>query len=392
VKATSIKDLKAREPTKPETDQKFEFTCVVDDSHANEHFDAKCIFEKKFPITRSRKDKRIALAHIYIIAVSDQEWNDLTDLRFITNKAIADAWGKKPTYKAHGHFILFNIDGMANIFDGTGAATRWSLACARRRTWGRPLTRTSHESWWISQGDVRLPSLGCWILFTRAYLRPSACFCPDEEAIQVVLDECGTTSQHVALNPANVEGGYNDTSVCHCILFDEDGDVTRDRAELGIRQEFDKAVQALADGDRPLAAFYAGALAHYMGDLGQFYHIMCSQSHWGSEDQSRHSAYEVAVESTIRFQNRTSTVFESFISPIAVGGDSSEEIARTVALRVEKGTGTSGRTPGFMDERFAELIGAGDHLTPEDWDDGFRAQTGQNINVAANGIVRSCCG
>ena len=30
----------------------------------------------------------------------------------------------------------------------------------------------------------------------------------------------------------------------------------------------------LADGDLPLAAFYAGALAHYMGDLGQFYHIM----------------------------------------------------------------------------------------------------------------------
>ena len=36
---------------------------------------------------------------------------------------------------------------------------------------------------------------------------------------------------------------------------------------------------------------------------------------------SLHSAYEVAVENTIRFQNRTSTVFEGFISPIAVGGD-----------------------------------------------------------------------
>src|SRR4030095_11873408 len=84
------------------------------------------------------------------------------------------------------------------------------------------------------------------------------------------------------------------------------------------RQEFDKALRALADGDTRLAAFYAGALAHYMGDLGQFYHIMGSQSHWGSEDQTRHSAYEVAVESTIRFQSRTSTIFESFISPIAV--------------------------------------------------------------------------
>jgi hypothetical protein len=30
----------------------------------------------------------------------------------------------------------------------------------------------------------------------------------------------------------------------------------------------------------------------------------------------------------------------------------------------------------------------GDHLTPEDWDNGFRTQTGQNINVAANGIAK----
>ena len=147
-------------------------------------------------------------------------------------------------------------------------------------------------------------------------------------------------------------------------------------------------MQALANGDRRLAAFYAGALAHYMGDLGQCYHIMGSQSHWGSEDPKRHSAYEVALESTIRFQNRTSTVFESLISPIAVGGDTAEEIARAVALRTERGTGTSGRTPGFMDKRFGQLIRDGDHLTPENWDNGFRTQTGQNINVAANGIAK----
>jgi hypothetical protein len=188
--------------------------------------------------------------------------------------------------------------------------------------------------------------------------------------------------------PVNADGGYNDASACHCILFDKDGNVTRDRAELRMRQEFDKAVQALAAGDRRLAAFYAGALAHYMGDLGQFYHIMGSQSHWGSEDPKRHSAYEMAVEGTIRFHNRTSTVFESFISPIAVGGDTAEEIARAVALRTERGTGTSGRTPGFMDKRFGELIRNGDSLTPAHWDTAFRTQTGQNINVAANGIAK----
>ena len=88
------------------------------------------------------------------------------------------------------------------------------------------------------------------------------------------------------------------------------------------------------------------------------------------------------------FQNRTSTLFEGFISPIPVGGDRPEEVARTVALRTERGTSTSGRTPGFMNERFAEFKHDGIHLKPEMWDVDFRTQTGQNINVAANGIAK----
>lgn len=73
---------------------------------------------------------------------------------------------------------------------------------------------------------------------------------------------------------------------------------------------------------------------------------MGSQSHWGSEDPALHGAYEAAVETTIRFQTRSSTVFEAFIKLATVGGNTPEEIARAVALRTEKGTGTSGRTPG----------------------------------------------
>jgi hypothetical protein len=41
-----------------------------------------------------------------------------------------------------------------------------------------------------------------------------------------------------------------------------------------------------------------------------------------------------------------------------------------------------------MDERFAELKGEGIHLQPEMWDSAFRTQTGQNINVAVNGIAK----
>ena len=54
----------------------------------------------------------------------------------------------------------------------------------------------------------------------------------------------------------------------------------------------------------------------------------------------------------------------------------------------ERGTGTSGRTPGVMDQRFAELKDEGNNSDPENWNNAFRMQTGQNINVAANGIAK----
>ena len=41
-----------------------------------------------------------------------------------------------------------------------------------------------------------------------------------------------------------------------------------------------------------------------------------------------------------------------------------------------------------MDKELGQLINAGDHLTPQDWDTAFRTQTGQNVNVAANGIAK----
>jgi hypothetical protein len=54
---------------------------------------------------------------------------------------------------------------------------------------------------------------------------------------------------------------------------------------------------------------------------------------------------------------------------------------------VERGTDTSDRPPGVMDQRFAELKDEGNNSDPENWTNAFRTQTGQNINVAANGIA-----
>jgi len=95
-----------------------------------------------------------------------------------------------------------------------------------------------------------------------------------------------------------------------------------------VREEFDKATKARQDGNNKLAAFYAGAMAHYLGDLSQFCHIMGEESHWGKEDlPGVHTPYESAVE--IDFETRTSSLLDSFIHKIPVGGDTPEEIARS---------------------------------------------------------------
>ena len=42
----------------------------------------------------------------------------------------------------------------------------------------------------------------------------------------------GTEDPDNGFKPANARGTYDDARFCHCILFDEDGKVTKDRAEL----------------------------------------------------------------------------------------------------------------------------------------------------------------
>lgn len=51
----------------------------------------------------------------------------------------------------------------------------------------------------------------------------------------------------------------------------------------------------------------ATAMAHCLGDLSQFCHIMGAESHWGRENTSLHSNYEKVVDKTIKFQDRSSS-------------------------------------------------------------------------------------
>ena len=196
----------------------------------------------------------------------------------------------------------------------------------------------------------------------------------------------GTGAPDGGPKPPEVTQNYDDRLQCHCILFDANGDVTKPRAQQRVREEFDKAKQAYAAGQRRLAAFYLGAMAHHLGDLSQFCHVMGAQSHWGSEDKTLHGAYEVAVESTIEFNPRRSKFLDPYITRVVIGGQTPEELALAVALHTETRNGAE--NPQWMHAHYTALRQQGKGSDPAQWDDVFRDKTGQNVAVSVNAIAQ----
>jgi hypothetical protein len=185
--------------------------------------------------------------------------------------------------------------------------------------------------------------------------------------------------------PAVTEGGYHDSLQCHCVLFDASGHVTRDRAMRRVREEFTRAVAALNSGQRDRAAFFAGAMAHYVGDLSQFCHVMGAESHWGAEDQALHAAYENAVDATVDFRSRRSSLLDGFVKREAVTGDTPEAMAEAVAAFTETGDHSTER-PGWMMRQLTALGRAGNVGHIDRWPAKFRNRTGVNVNYSINAV------
>jgi len=81
--------------------------------------------------------------------------------------------------------------------------------------------------------------------------------------------------------------GYDDRSQGHSVEWSADwSTMIHDRAAVRAREEYQKAVVAYQDGKPKAAAFYLGAMAHYIGDVSQYGHAVP----W--EPSSSHSAYE----------------------------------------------------------------------------------------------------
>lgn len=95
-------------------------------------------------------------------------------------------------------------------------------------------------------------------------------------------------------NPA-----YIGDSVNHHVYYYSSGLLQDDKCADRASETYQVALGYLTGGDLSNAAFYIGALTHYIADVGVFGHTMGAASDWGAE--IHHSDYETAIESMIGF-------------------------------------------------------------------------------------------
>lgn len=89
-------------------------------------------------------------------------------------------------------------------------------------------------------------------------------------------------SNDIPLACGGPNAGYDDRSRGHSIEWDADAKVMlNDRAAVRAQEEYGKAVIAFQQGEPGHAAFYLGAMAHYIGDVSQYGHSWRDEVHHG---------------------------------------------------------------------------------------------------------------
>ena len=159
--------------------------------------------------------------------------------------------------------------------------------------------------------------------------------------------------------------GYDDRRRGHSVDWNDDhSEMVEDRAAFRALQEYDKAVDAFADGEFSAAAFYLGAMAHYIGDVSQYGHTCRCEDH--------HSDYEHWAKR--RTDSFNEGVFESYIQ----GGNLTRRRPFTAVRRISR----------------AVSMGQGDLMSAEEMDAhyGNRDQeyldsVGAALNIGVNELA-----
>jgi hypothetical protein len=159
--------------------------------------------------------------------------------------------------------------------------------------------------------------------------------------------------------------GYDDRRYGHSVDWNDDHTVmTVTRAALRAQEEYDKAEDAFAAGNAEAAAYYLGAMAHYIGDVSQYGHAY--------PDEENHGNYETWMKS--RTTSFDAGHFESYIQ----GDNLVRRRPYTAVKRISKATSE----------------GQGDILSAEEMDDLYSQRTqewrdsiGASLNLGVNELA-----
>jgi hypothetical protein len=175
-------------------------------------------------------------------------------------------------------------------------------------------------------------------------------------------------NDHIAAACGTPNHGYDDRSQGHSITWDTAWtSMTVTRAAVRAREEYQKAVAAFQGGNPRAAAFYMGAMAHYIGDVSQYGHSVP----W--ESKTLHGDYESwAARRTATF---AAGHFES-----AVALDNL--VNRTPYTAVKRISRATGRGQGVILSA-REMEDLQDHRD----DPQFLASVGASLNLAVNELA-----
>ncbi|MBI4919353.1 zinc dependent phospholipase C family protein [archaeon] len=183
---------------------------------------------------------------------------------------------------------------------------------------------------------------------------------------------------------------YGDT-FWHHNYYDENSNLIDDSASYRAEQEYDKALEALVNGNIELACFYAGAMSHYVSDLAVWAHVIGEYSIHGSEEPSAHSEFEKSVEKTLQAKkfsdpNHTSSIFQEFVRfdgslDLITAYDS----ATKVGLRTHLGE-------IYSCTQMEKLLpmgpyNNGSYVDCKDWSEEYIIETGISINYSINAVA-----
>jgi hypothetical protein len=122
--------------------------------------------------------------------------------------------------------------------------------------------------------------------------------------------------------------GYDDRSSGHSVEWASDSShMVNDRAAKRAQEEYNKAAIAFRQGNPRAAAFYLGAIAHYIGDVSQYAHSIPNETH--------HSNYERFVAT--RTDSFNAGNFESYIALDSLVRRSAYTAVKRISLVTARG-------------------------------------------------------